>query len=198
MAVSSSSRGRRSRTRRSRAAGLERSSAPLVRAQRDVDLAGRQALDDDHAGELAGRQRGVGRGAVLGSARRCTASATSRRSTPTGGTLRTRSATAMARCREGGIVRDDDDPGHRLAIDVTDRDRREGDEHREAHEHDRGGEEERAADAVAVLAPGDDPGVREERIAAGHQAAPPAVQRRRRGIGRERRRRRRPGGRRAR
>ena len=37
---------------------------------------------------------------------------------------------------------------------------------------DRRGEEERAPRPVAVLAPGDDPGVRQERVAARHQATP--------------------------
>ena len=44
----------------------------------------------------------------------------------------------------------------------------------QAHEHDRRGQEERPADAVAVLAPGDDRGIREERVPVAHQATPPA------------------------
>ena len=78
---------------------------------------------------------------------------------------------AIAETRVAGH---DHDPGHRLAIEVADGDRRDGHQHGQAHEHDGRRQEERPADAIAVLAPGDDRGIREERVAIGHQATPPA------------------------
>ncbi len=67
---------------------------------------------------------------------------------------------------------------------VADPDRRERDEQGEPDQHDRRRHVERAVDAVAVLAPGDDRGVRQERVAGGHQAASRERAGRRRRLGR--------------
>ena len=65
------------------------------------------------------------------------------------------------------VARHDRDARHRAAVEVADGDRGEGDAEGEGHQDERRGHEQRAACPVAVLAPGDDPGVRQERIAAG-------------------------------
>ena len=74
------------------------------------------------------------------------------------------------------VVGDDRDPGDGLAVQVPDRDRGQPHAQGEGHQQDRRGDEERAADAVAVLAARDD---RRRSAAAGRGGRPsPSVIRR--------------------
>ena len=139
--------------------------------QRDVDLAARQPIDDEEAADLAGlqqRERPI----------RLSDDFDGIRSLP----LRIRDTARRhveqgvgdgdGSLRELGIRRHDGDPRDGLPIQIPERDRRDRDHHRQDREKHGRGQEERAPRPVAIFAPGDDPGVRQERVAAGHQVTP--------------------------